>query len=94
MSVPKQVIRKRLFVGIGVAVVLYFGFRYLLPKVIKPKINTNVNFSNADGESGDFTAMQYDANKKATWISYKGSDVVGYWQEGKIKEGTVINQLT
>lgn len=94
MSVPKQVIRKRLFIGIGVAVVLYFGFKYLLPKVIKPKINTNPNFSNADGQSDDFIAQQYDASKNATWISYKGSDVVGYWQEGKIKQGTVVHQLS
>ena len=94
MKYPKELIRKRLFIGIGVAVVLYFGFKYLLPKVFPPKINTNPNFSNADGQSDDFIAQQYDANRKATWISYKGSDVVGYWQDGKIMQGTVINQLT
>lgn len=95
MKYPKEVIRKRLFIGIGVAVVLYFGFKYLIPKVFPPKIKTNEsNFSNADGQSNDFVAKQYDASRNATWISYKGSDVVGYWQEGKIKEGTFVHQLT
>jgi hypothetical protein len=94
MSVPKQLLRKRLILGIGLGVGLYFGFKYLIPKLFPPKINTNVNFSNADGQSDDFVAQQYDASKNSTWISYKGSDVVGYWQQGKIKEGTVINQLT
>jgi len=94
MSVPKSVIRTRLAMGVLSAVALYFSFKYLLPKVFPPKIDTKANFSNADGQSDEFVAQQYDASKNATWISYKGSDVVGYWQEGKIKQGTVINQLT
>jgi hypothetical protein len=93
MSVPKLK-RENLYIGIFVAVGLYFGFKFLLPKIFPPKIDTNANFSNADGQSGEFVAQQYDASKNATWISYKGSNVVGYWQDGKIKEGTVINQLT
>ena len=94
MSVPKELLRKRLILGIGLGVGLYFGFKYLLPKIFPPKIDTKANFSNADGQSDEFVALQYDASKNATWISYKGSDVVGYWQDGKIKAGTVINQLT
>lgn len=94
MSVPKQTIQKRLLIGIGVSVALYLGFKYLLPKIFPPKINTNnVNFLSADGQSDDFIAKQYDVSRNATWISYQGSIIVGYWQEGKIKEGTPIHQL-
>jgi len=95
MSVPKELVKKRLAIGVLVAVGLYFGFKYAIPKLFPPKINTNPNFSNADGGSeGDFVAKQYDPKRKATWISYKGSDIVGYWQEGVIKQGTIINELT
>ena len=93
--------KQRLLIGVGVAIVGYFvfkkyGAKWFAPKLAKPSVQTNgdqLNFLNASGGS-DFIAQQYDPNTNSTWISYQGSSVVGYWQKGKIKEGTPIFGLT
>jgi hypothetical protein len=94
-------IKQRLLIGVGFAIVGYivfkkYGAKWFAPKLVEPSVQTNgdqLNFLNANGGS-DFIAQQYDANTNSTWISYQGSSVVGYWQKGKIKEGTPIHGLT
>jgi len=91
--------KKRLVIGIGLAVGLYFAFRYGLKNVFVKRDTGKKNFANADGELvGNFVAKQYDPSHVnpdgsvgATWISYEGSDLVGYWQKGKIQEGTDVS---
>lgn len=105
LGYPKEVIQKRMVIGIGVAIILYLSFRYGLKNILATKSNAdtpNSNFVGADGTNEDgFTAMRYDAthvnndgSKGATWIGFKGSDVVGYWQQGRVKIGTRIHSLT
>ena len=99
-KVPKEIIRTRLFIGIAGAVFLYVGLRYyIVPKYFKPSApaTPKANFVNATGQS-DFVAKRYDANHVnkngtigATWIAFKDSDIVGYWENGKIPLGTPIN---
>jgi hypothetical protein len=89
--------KQRLGIGIGLAVVLYFGFRFGLKNVFVKKKGQK-NFANADGELvGNFVAKQYDplhenpdGTKGATWIAYDDSNVVGYWQKGRVQEGTEV----
>jgi hypothetical protein len=77
--------RNRIILGIGLAIIFYFGVK----KFYKPKISgSNVNFSNANG--GEFVAKRFDASRNATWISYNNSDVVGFWKDGNIPEGTSV----
>jgi len=90
--------KQRLLIGVGVAIVGYFvfkkyGAKWFAPKLVTPPMTNTANFLNASGSS-DFVAKQYDATTNSTWISYQGSNVVGYWQTGKIKEGTPIHSLT
>lgn len=89
--------KKRLFVGVGLAIVGYFVFKKLSEMYFTKKStkDNHANFLNADGQNngGNFIAKQYDATRNATWISYNNSDIVGYWQEGKIKQGTIVNSL-
>ena len=88
--------KNRLIIGISLAIVGYFVFKKVSEKIFNKKsTNNQANFLNADGNGngGKFVAKQYDATRGATWISYNNSDVVGYWQEGKIKEGTIVNSL-
>lgn len=92
--------KQRLLIGIGFAIVGYFVFKKYGAKWFAPKLvegtssdSKQANFLNADGDGG-FVAKQYDPIKKATWISFRNSDVVGYWQSGKIQEGTPIHGLT
>jgi hypothetical protein len=105
LGYSKEQLKKNLVVGIGLSVVLYLVFRYGLKNVIAPKGNTTTptsNFVGADGNSEDgYVALRYDAShvntdgsKGATWVGYKGSDVVGYWQKGVIAIGTKIHSLT
>jgi hypothetical protein len=91
--------KQRLLIGIGFAIVGYFVFKKYGVKWFAPKLaqatskdEAQANFLNADGNGG-FVAKRYDASRNATWISYQNSDVVGYWQSGKIKEGTPIHGL-
>ena len=87
--------KKKLAIGITLAVGLYFAFKYGLKNVFA-KTESTKNFANADGELvGNFVAKQYDplhvnpdGSKGATWISYEDSDIVGYWQKGMVREGT------
>jgi hypothetical protein len=91
--------KTKLLIGIGIGVALYFAFRFGLKNVFVKKDTGKKNFANADGDLvGNFVAKQYDANHLntdgtmgATWISYEGSDIVGYWQKGKIEEGTDVS---
>lgn len=85
-SVPKSVILKRLSIGVGLSVVLYF----VVKRFYKPKVSSgsSANFSNANG--GEFIAKRYDASRNATWIAYNNSDVVGFWKDGNIPEGTSV----
>jgi hypothetical protein len=91
--------KKRLFIGIGLAVGLYFAFRYGLKNVFVKKDTGKKNFVNADGEMvGNFVAKQYDpmhvnpdGTQGATWISYNDSNIVGYWQKGRVQEGTDVS---
>ena len=101
MNITKELAKKRLLLGIGIAIVGYFGFKYVISKFTKPKIaGGNVNFIGANGDSTELVAKRYDANyvnkdgsKGATWISYNDSDVIGYWEKGKIQEGEPIHTL-
>lgn len=87
--------KKRLVIGIGLSVGLYFAFKYGLKNVFAKPVSAK-NFANAEGELvGNFIAKQYDplhvnpdGSKGATWISYDNSNIVGYWQKGRIQEGT------
>jgi hypothetical protein len=101
-KVPKSVVATRLAIGIGFAVVGYFVFKKIVLKKIMSKTEGNQkNFLNADGNGGGlFVSKFYDANHKnsdgtlgATWISYNDSNLIGYWQSGMIKEGTIINSI-
>lgn len=118
LGYSKEQLRKNIFIGVGLAVVVYLGLRYGLknyyakkeastptpkptPTPSKPATKGK-NFVGADGGQSEdgFVALRYDANHVnedgslgATWIGYKGSDVVGYWEKGVIKIGTPINQL-
>jgi hypothetical protein len=91
--------KKKLVIGIGIAIGLYFAFRYGLKNVFVKKPESIKNFANADGELvGKFFAKQYDplhvnpdGSKGATWISYDDSNVVGYWQKGRVQEGTEMS---
>jgi hypothetical protein len=88
--------KNRLAIGIGLAIVTYFVVKKITENSLtKKSTNNQANFLNADGNGngGKFVARQYDATRNATWISYNNSDVVGYWQEGKVKEGTIVNSL-
>jgi hypothetical protein len=89
--------KNRLLLGVGLAIVGYFVFKKVSEIVITKKSTDNkqANFLNANGNGngGTFIAKQYDATRDATWISYNNSNVVGYWQEGKIKQGTIVNSL-
>jgi len=88
--------KKRLLIGVGLAIVGYFVFKKVSEKIfVKKSTNNQANFLNADGNDngGNFVAKQYDATRGATWISYNNSDVVGYWQDGRIKQGTIVNSL-
>ena len=90
--------KQRLLIGVGVAIVGYlvfkkYGATWFAPKLVTPPITNTANFLNADGDGG-FVAKQYNAATNSTWISYQNSDVVGYWQTGKIKEGTPVHSLT
>jgi len=88
--------KNRLAIGIGLAIVTYFVVKKITQNILtKKSTNNQANFLNADGNGngGKFVARQYDATRNATWISYNNSDVVGYWQEGKVKEGTIVNSL-
>lgn len=94
-SVPKSVIKTRLFIGIGFAIVGYFVFKKLiLQKIISKDSNKN-NFVNADGGNDGFVALKHDPSYKnpdgtlgATWIGYNNSDVIGYWKKGFVTLGT------
>lgn len=96
-----QVKKQRLIIGIGVSVLLYFAIKKLVLNYYKSKgIQKPVNFLGANGESDSFVAKKYDAShvnsdgsKGATWISYNNSDVVGYWEKGKIEIGTAVHGL-
>lgn len=91
--------QQRLFIGVGGAIVLYFVFKYGLKGIIGKKPESQKNFANADGDlAGNFVAKQYDplhvnpdGTKGATWISYNDSNVVGYWQKGRVQEGTEVS---
>jgi hypothetical protein len=92
--------KQRLLIGIGFAILGYFVFKKYGAKLFAPKLastptseDNQANFLNDDG-NGSFVAKQYDPIKKATWISYQNSDVVGYWLSGKIEQGTPIHGLT
>jgi hypothetical protein len=79
--------RNRIILGIGLAIIFYFGVK----KFYKPKISgSSVNFSNANGEGG-FIAKRYDSTRNATWIAYDNSDVVGFWKDGMIPVGTSVD---
>lgn len=96
MAYSMELKKKRLVIGIGLAIVGYFIVKKITENVLtKKSTNNQANFLNADGNNngGKFVAKQYDATRNATWISYNNSDLVGYWQEGKIKEGTIVNSL-
>jgi hypothetical protein len=91
--------KQRLLIGIGFAIVGYFVFKKYGAKLFTPKLvekpisdSQESNFLNANG-GNDYIAKQYDPIKKATWISYQNSDVVGYWLSGKIQEGTPISSI-
>jgi hypothetical protein len=104
-KVPKNVVAKRLMIGVVGAIALYLVSIKLVPKFFPPKAPSSTppttdkaNFSNADGSGVDFVAKTYDASHVnedgsigATWISFKNSDVVGYWQKGKLAIGTPIS---
>jgi len=87
--------KKKLAIGIGLAIGLYFAFRYGLKNVFAKPESTK-SFANADGDLvGKFFAKQYDpmhinpdGSSGATWISYDDSNIVGYWQKGRVQEGT------
>jgi hypothetical protein len=96
MAYSLDVKKKRLIVGVGLAIVGYFVFKKVSEKIFtKKSTNNQANFLNADGNNNDsnFVAKQYDATRNATWISYNNSDLIGYWQEGLIKRGTIVNSL-
>ena len=100
-KIPMQVKKQRLIIGIGVSVLLYFSIKKLVLNYYKSKgIPAPVNFLGANGESDSFVAKRFDAShvnsdgsKGATWISYNNSDVVGYWEKGKIEIGTAVHGL-
>lgn len=56
------------------------------------------SFANASGEGeNQFVANGFDPNHVnddgsmgATWISFNNSKIVGYWQKGKVPDGTVL----
>ena len=91
--------KQRLLIGIGFAIIGYFAFKKYGAKLFTPKLvakptsdSQEANFLNANG-GNDYIAKQYDPIRKATWISYQNSDVVGYWLSGKIQEGTPISSI-
>jgi hypothetical protein len=106
-KVPKNILAKRLMIGVGGAIALYFLSIKLYPKLFPPKLpNTTppsgakANFSNADGSGIDFMSKYYDASHVnedgslgATWISFQDSNVVGYWQKGKLAIGTPMHNI-
>lgn len=100
----KELIRKRVLTGVGLSVALFFVAKYVVGISFKKKaqdLKSNFigadGFYGADGGSGGFYAKIYDPNhvnkdgtKGATFISYNDSDVVGYWEKGKIEIGTPV----
>jgi len=94
--VTKQVMKKRVLIGVGLSIVAFFLSKLVVAKYYKKKaIGKTSNFVNLEGDSGDFRAKSYDPNHKnsdgslgATFISFNDSDVVGFWYKGKLEIGT------
>lgn len=97
----KEIIRKRVLIGVGLSVVAFFLAKLVVAKYYKKKgIENKSNFVGADGQDDSFVAKRYDpthvnsdGTKGATWIAFNDSDIVGYWQNGKVEIGTTIHGL-
>lgn len=103
----KLTIKQRVFIGVSLSVVAFLLSKVVLAKYYKKKaIEKKSNFIgadgfyDADGGDGKFFAKTYDPNHRntdgtlgATWISFNNSDVVGYWEKGKIQIGTEVSAL-
>jgi hypothetical protein len=100
-KIPMDVKKKRLVIGIGLSIVAYFLIKNVVLNYYKKKgVVQTSNFLGANGQSDTFVAKRFDAShinsdgsKGATWISYNNSDVVGYWEKGKIEIGEPVYQL-
>jgi hypothetical protein len=94
-------IKKRVLIGVGLSVVAFFLSKVIVAKYYKKKAtDKQSNFLGADGTDDTFVAKRYDPNhinsdrsKGATWIAFNNSDIVGYWEKGKIEIGTEIQGL-
>jgi hypothetical protein len=99
--VTKDLIKKRVLIGIGFSLVAFLVARVLITNYYKKKgVSKQSNFIGADGGDETFVAKRFDPShvnkdgtKGATWISYNDSDIVGYWEKGKIEIGTKISGL-
>lgn len=100
--VSKEIIKKRLLVGVGFSLVAFLLARVLIKNYYKNKGATSKqsNFIGADGGDDSFVAKTFDSTHVnpdgtvgATWISYNNSDIVGYWEKGKINIGTKVSGL-
>ena len=91
--------KKALF-GIGLGIGLYFALNYLIKKsgaLVTPPKPDDKAFKSMDGSEGKYLAKRYDPNHQnldgsfgATWIGFDDSDIVGFWQKGKVDLGTEI----
>jgi hypothetical protein len=103
----KELIRKRVLIGLGLSVFLFVVAKYVVGNIYKKKLSDKKSnfigadgFYNADGGEGKFIAKRFDSTHRnsdgtlgATWISFNDSDIVGYWEKGKIEIGTEVSGL-
>ena len=77
---------------VGVVAILGLGY-WAYTKYGKKK-----SFANLTSKRTQYIAGGYDSNHQnpdgtrgATWISYGGTGAYGYWQPGRVAQGTIVN---
>ena len=90
--------KKKILIGIGIGIALYFVLNKVLKANIdvKPIANSDES-TNFSGSTNGYVAKRYDAthinedgSMGATWVAYNDSEVVGFWKKGKVAIGTSV----